>query len=69
MSGGYNAKVVRPDLYKVQTESSEYQKPMFMGASQVPIALGLAPHTYSGAGVGKKDLAVDTKKQVYMPMR
>ena len=69
MSGGYNAKVVRPDLYKVQTESSGYQKPMFMGASQVPVSLGLAPHTYSGAGVGKKELVVDTKKQVYMPMR
>ena len=70
MSGGYNAKTVNPDYYKIQTESNGYQKPMFMGASQVPVSLGIAPHTYSGAGVAKKlPPTVDTHHKVYMPMR
>jgi hypothetical protein len=69
MSGGYNAKVVNPDSYKVQTESGGYQKPMFQGASQVPTALGLHKATYSGAGVAEKKLTVDTHHKVYMPMR
>ena len=70
MSGGFNAKVVLPDSYKVQTESGGYQKPFFMGGAQTPTALGIAPHTYSGAGVAKK-LAptVDTHHKVYMPLR
>ena len=70
MSGGYNAKVVNPDYYKIQTESGGYQKPFFMGGAQTPTALGIAPHTYSGAGVAKK-LAptVDTHHKVYMPLR
>ena len=70
MSGGYNAKVVNPDFYKMQTESGGYQKPMFMGASQVPVSLGLNKSTYSGAGVAeKKAMTVDTHHKVYMPMR
>jgi hypothetical protein len=69
MSGGYNAKVMKPDSYKVQTESNGYQKPFFMGGAQTPTALGIAPHTYSGAGVAKKLSGVDTHHKVYMPMR
>jgi hypothetical protein len=69
MSGGYNAKVVKPESYKVQTESNGFQKPMFFGASQVPTALGIAPHSYSGAGVAKKLSGVDTHHKVYMPLR
>jgi len=70
MSGGFNAKVVLPDSYKVQTESGGFQKPFFMGGAQTPTALGIAPHTYSGAGVAKKlPPTVDTHHKVYMPMR
>jgi len=69
MSGGYNAKVMKPDSYKVQTESDGFQKPFFMGAAQTPTALGLAPSTYSGAGIAKKLVNVDTHHKVYMPMR
>jgi hypothetical protein len=70
MSGGYNAKTVNPNAYKIQTESGGYQKPFFMGAAQTPTALGLSPQTYSGAGVAKKlSSVVDTHHKVYMPMR
>ena len=69
MSGGYNAKVVKPDCYKIQTESNSFQKPFFMGGAQTPTALGLSPHTYSGAGVAKKLANVDSHHKVYMPLR
>lgn len=51
MSGGYSPKVVRPDSYKIQTESDGFQKPFFMGASQVPVGLNLHPHSFSGSGL------------------
>lgn len=51
MSGGYSPKVVRPDAYKIQTESGGFQKPFFMGGSQVPTALQLRPDSFSGAGL------------------
>jgi hypothetical protein len=70
MSGGFNAKVVMPDAYKTQTESGGFQKPFFMGAAQTPVALGLSPHTYSGAGVAKKPaMAIDTHHKVHLPLR
>ena len=50
MSGGYNAKTVRPDAYKIQTESGGFQKPFFFGGAQTPIALNLHPHSFSGSG-------------------
>ena len=50
MSGGYNAKVVRPDLYKIQTESGSKQKPFHFGGSQVPVALFLSKKSLSGSG-------------------
>jgi hypothetical protein len=51
MSGGYNAKTVRPDAYKIQTESDGYQKPFFFGGSQTPTALHLHPESFSGSGL------------------
>jgi hypothetical protein len=51
MSGGYNAKTVRPDAYKIQTESGGFQKPFFFGGAQTPIALNLHPHSFSGSGL------------------
>ena len=50
MSGGYNAKVVAPNLYKVQTESDSRQVPFFFGGSQVPIGLMLDHSKISGQG-------------------
>lgn len=46
----YNAKTVRPDAYKIQTESGGFQKPFFFGGSQTPTALHLHPDSFSGAG-------------------
>lgn len=51
MSGGYNAKTVRPEAYKIQTESGAFQKPFFFGGAQTPVALGLSPHSFSGSGL------------------
>ena len=51
MSGGYNAVVMRPDTYKIQTESNAQQKPFFFGAAQTPTALFLSPKTFSGSGM------------------
>jgi hypothetical protein len=51
MSGGYNAKVVAPNLYKVQTESGGSQVPFFFGGSQIPIGLQLDPAKISGQGL------------------
>jgi len=51
MSGGYNAKTVRPDAYKIQTESGGFQKPFFFGGAQTPIALNLHPQSFSGSGI------------------
>ena len=51
MSGGYNAKVVAPDLYRIQTESGSSQVPFFFGGSQVPIGLMLDHNKISGQGI------------------
>lgn len=52
-AGGYNAKTVRPNGYKIQTESGGFQKPFFFGGAQTPIALNLHPHSFSGSGLTK----------------
>jgi len=61
MSGGYNAKTVRPNDYKIQTESGAFQKPFFFGGSQVPTALHLNPNSFSGAGLVYKHTAPTSK--------
>jgi hypothetical protein len=55
MSGGFNAKTVFPNHYKIQTESGGFQKPFFFGGAQTPTALHIHPESYSGAsGSGLK---------------
>tara|TARA_R110000824_G_scaffold8407_7_gene38093 strand:- start:5097 stop:5384 length:288 start_codon:yes stop_codon:yes gene_type:complete len=50
MSGGYFPVVRNPNKLRQQTKSGELQVPFFFGASQVPAALDLAPHSFSGSG-------------------
>jgi hypothetical protein len=51
MSGGFSPKVLFPNDFKVQTQSGEYQKPFYFGASQVPVNLGLKHSSFSGSGM------------------
>ena len=70
MSGGYNAKVMAPDLYKIQTESGDFQKPFFFGAAQAPNALFLKKGTFSGSGFTLSHSDPNTpKKQIILPLR
>lgn len=71
MSGGYNAKTVRPDGYKIQTESGGFQKPFFFGGAQTPTALHIHPESYSGAsgsGFHKKPPSANLHKiKLFLP--
>jgi hypothetical protein len=71
MSGGYNAKTVRPNGYKIQTQSGGFQKPFFFGGAQTPTALHIHPDSYSGAsGSGLKRSAPTTnlhKIKLFLP--
>ena len=70
MSGGYNAKVMRPDLYKIQTESGDFQKPFYFGGAQQPNALFLKRGTFSGSGFTMSHSNPDMpKKQIILPLR
>ena len=51
MSGGFNAKTVLPNHFKIQTTSGGFQKPFFFGGAQTPTALHLNPDSFSGAGL------------------
>ena len=66
MSGGYNAKVVKPDEYKIQTESGAFQKPFFFGASQVPTSLMLHPHSFSGSGFFNTNPYTDSNRKTLL---
>lgn len=66
MSGGYQPVVTHPNAYRLQTESTVYQPPMFFGGSQVPTALHLNPATYTGSGI-KPEQKIRPRKAVYMP--
>ena len=50
MSGGYAPVVVNPHQ-RIQTVSGGFQKPFMFGGSQVPTALHLNPHSFSGSGL------------------
>ena len=70
MSGGYSPKTVRPDAYKIQTESGGFQVPFFFGASQVPVGLNLHPHSFSGSGLTYKSTdptAKTNKIRLFLP--
>ena len=70
MSGGYNAKVVAPDLYKLQTESGGFQKPFYFGGAQTPTALFLKKDSFSGSGMTLTHSNPNTpKKQIVLPLR
>ena len=66
MSGGYAPVVVHPGE-KIQTVSGAFQKPFFMGGSQVPTALHLHPQSYSGAGLSKHKNLPPTKIKLFLP--
>jgi hypothetical protein len=69
-AGGYNAKVVAPDDYMIQTESDGFQKPFFFGAAQVPSTLMLKRGTFSGSGMTLKTGAPSMPKaQIVLPLR
>jgi hypothetical protein len=70
MSGGFNAKVVFPNAFKVQTKSGGFQKPFMFGGAQTPTALQLNPDSYSGAsgsGLHKKPTAQLHKIKLFLP--
>lgn len=72
MSGGFNAKTVFPNHYKIQTESGGFQKPFFFGGAQTPTALHINPASYSGArgsGLNKPININDTlhKIKLFLP--
>ena len=70
MSGGYNAKVVAPNDYKIQTESNGFQKPFFFGGSQTPTALFLKKDSFSGSGMTQRHSnPVMPKTQIVLPLR
>jgi len=68
-AGGYNAKVVVPDSYKIQTESNGFQKPFFFGGAQTPTALMLKRGTFSGSGMTLKTGGPSAKTQIVLPLR
>jgi hypothetical protein len=67
-AGGYNAKVVRPNGYKVQTESGAYQVPFYFGGAQAPLQLHLDLNKISGLGLKMKNTdPTITRKKLVLP--
>ena len=69
MSGGYNAKVVRPNAYKVQTESDGFQTPFFFGGSQIPVGLQLSHKSFNGSGliISETDPTKNQNRKLVLP--
>jgi hypothetical protein len=56
-TGGFNALVDRPGMYRVQTESGGFQTPFYFGGAQAPTDLFLPRTSFSGSGFHKNSLS------------